>query len=290
MGGVLWTAVASYGQPCDAAFYLRNRQHRTAVKLARIEGPFEKVLLNGSGLPHGGDGHDAPSVMTVAGTAVWFDQGQLSRKHDAPAVVMADGSLEFWSHNQLHREHDKPAVTYANGLQAWFVHGVPHRHDAAEPHVIHPNGTREWLGTSAMTRFQLHKIDAPARVWSNGSREWYAYGKLHRLDGPAIERVDGARVWAVNGYLHRADSQPAVELADGTRAWFVNDVLHRENGPAFVFANGTEIRCIDGVPCLHAETDKLPNFADVGNFQFLREIAFEPNGDRLLEQWLRIAL
>ena len=290
MGAMLGFGVAGstgwHQHTCDAAFYLRNRQHRVAahVRLARIDGPFDKLTLDASGLPHGSSA-DVPGLTSTAGTAAWFANGQLHRGADRPAIVMADGSLEFWVHNQLHRDDDRPALAYANGLQAWFVHGVPQRRLAAEPHVVQPDGTCEWLGTTAMSRFHLHRLDAPARVYASGVCEWHAYGKLHRLGGPAIQRPDGAEVWAVNGCLHRVDGEAAVKLADGTQAWFVNDVLHRVDGPAFVFPDGSEAWFIDGSPARGHNHDDC--FAQAESFQYLREVAYAANGTWLLEEWQR---
>jgi hypothetical protein len=46
---------------------------------------------------------------------------------------------------------------------------------------------------------QLHREDGPARVWKDGTCEWYLNGRRHRNTGPAIERDDGFRSWWLNG-------------------------------------------------------------------------------------------
>jgi hypothetical protein len=46
---------------------------------------------------------------------------------------------------------------------------------------------------------RLHRLDGPAIVWSNGSKEWHINGKTHRVDGPALIYVEGIRQWYING-------------------------------------------------------------------------------------------
>lgn len=48
--------------------------------------------------------------------------------------------------------------------------------------------------------------------------------KCHRLDGPAVIRADGSKEWWVNGMLHRTDG-PAVIWADGYEEWWVKGRL-----------------------------------------------------------------
>lgn len=45
---------------------------------------------------------------------------------------------------------------------------------------------------------QLHRLDGPARIWADGSQEWYVNNQLHRLDGPAVVWADGSQEWRVN--------------------------------------------------------------------------------------------
>lgn len=33
---------------------------------------------------------------------------------------------------------------------------------------------------------KIHREDGPARIWSDGSEEWWINNELHRIDGPAI--------------------------------------------------------------------------------------------------------
>lgn len=75
----------------------------------------------------------------------------------------------------------------------------------------------------------LHRIDAPARVWPDGTCEYFHHGQRHRADGPAIESPSAAEWW-VDGRLHRPDG-PAVEGSEG-REWWVAGHRHRTDGPA----------------------------------------------------------
>jgi len=44
---------------------------------------------------------------------------------------------------------------------------------------------------------ECHRIDGPAREYSNGSKFWYKEGKYHRLDGPACEYSNGYKEWYI---------------------------------------------------------------------------------------------
>ena len=57
---------------------------------------------------------------------------------------------------------------------------------------------------------------------SLGTKRWYnELGQLHRIDGPAIIYTDGYQAYLVNGKLHRTDG-PALIYADGYQYWFIH--------------------------------------------------------------------
>lgn len=58
--------------------------------------------------------------------------------------------------------------------------------------------------------------------------EYTLRGKLHRIDGPAVLHADGTREWWVGGLLHREDG-PAIEHADGSTDWYEYGVLINNN-------------------------------------------------------------
>ena len=84
-------------------------------------------------------------------------------------------------------------------------------------------GTKIWRNKKG----EVHRLDGPAVILTDGSQEWYENGKNHRLDGPAINRPDGSQEWFVNGKLHRLNG-PAMIWADGTKEWWVNDTYITE--------------------------------------------------------------
>lgn len=62
-------------------------------------------------------------------------------------------------------------------------------------HTVEEGGAETWrLGG------RLHRIDGPARIWSDGATDWYQDGRLHRIDGPARDWPDG-EWWYVNGNM-----------------------------------------------------------------------------------------
>lgn len=81
------------------------------------------------------------------------------------------------------------------------------------------SGTRKWLHYG-----ELHRVDGPALIHSNGTQEWWLHGQRHR-DGdlPAIIHRNGDKVWYKNGLCHR-DKGPAVVLKDGTQFWYHNGI------------------------------------------------------------------
>jgi len=59
-----------------------------------------------------------------------------------------------------------------------------------------------------------------------------------KLKEPAPEIDDNrGRRWFLHGFLHREDG-PAVIWANGSEFWYKNGDLHREDGPAVIWASG----------------------------------------------------
>lgn len=57
---------------------------------------------------------------------------------------------------------------------------------------------------------QLHRLDGPARIWSDGRKSWWINGQRHRLDGPAIEGPE-INTWYFNNKYIDCDSQQEFE-------------------------------------------------------------------------------
>ena len=55
--------------------------------------------------------------------------------------------------------------------------------------TVSPNGTKQWYADG-----KLHHLDGPAVEWANGTKAWYVDGKLHRLDGPACAHQLGEQI------------------------------------------------------------------------------------------------
>jgi len=47
--------------------------------------------------------------------------------------------------------------------------------------------------------YEMHRLNGPARKFSDGSKFWYQYGKFHRLEGKAIEYANGYGLWYIEG-------------------------------------------------------------------------------------------
>ena len=59
----------------------------------------------------------------------------------------------------------------------------------------------------------LHRLDGPAVVRSNGSKEWYKEGKLHRLDGAAIENPHSNKAFFINGKMYSKKEWKRISFA-----------------------------------------------------------------------------
>jgi hypothetical protein len=68
----------------------------------------------------------------------------------------------------------------------------------------------------------------------NEDRAWIQNDNLHRLDGPAVVNTNGYTAWYVNGQKHRTDGY-AVIGADGTQEYWVKGAqLTKEQFELFV--------------------------------------------------------
>jgi NAD-dependent SIR2 family protein deacetylase len=81
--------------------------------------------------------------------------------------------------------------------------------------------------------------DVPA-VDERGRTVFYDDKKrLHRLNGPAVINPDGSREWYMKGVRQRIDGGPTLVRANGTVEWHdLEGFLHRENKPAAIARNG----------------------------------------------------
>lgn len=61
-------------------------------------------------------------------------------------------------------------------------------------HVIHDDGTQEWILNG-----NLHRTDGPAIISSYGYQAWFINNKLHRSDGPAFIDSNGTKRYYLYG-------------------------------------------------------------------------------------------
>lgn len=94
-------------------------------------------------------------------------------------------------------------------------------------HLTQANGDRVWM----MNNGKLHRLNGPAVIKPDGTREWWVNGNLHREDGAAVIKPDGTKEWWVDGLPHREDG-PAIESSNGLKEWFFEGKRHCLDGPA----------------------------------------------------------
>jgi len=83
---------------------------------------------------------------------------------------------------------------------------------------------------------RLHRVGGAARIYRDGSKEYWQNGVLHRENGPAID-TPRKKIWFWEGRKHRDDG-PAVEYANGSEEFYHHGARHRGDGPAIQRANG----------------------------------------------------
>jgi hypothetical protein len=98
-------------------------------------------------------------------------------------------------------------------------------------------------------------------IVKNGSICYYnSNGQFHRLDGPAIVWTNGTKEWLINNKRHR-ESGPAIEYNNGTKFWYLNDKIHRLNGPAVEWESGLNNWSLCDKLCPKASHNRLVLFS-----------------------------
>jgi len=100
---------------------------------------------------------------------------------------------------------------------------------------IDSNGSKIWRNKEG----QVHRVNGPAKIYDNGTFEYWVNDKFHREDGPAIVYYDGSEEYYQEDKRHRLDG-PAVIYADGYKSYWVGGEIHRVDGPARIRADGRE--------------------------------------------------
>ncbi len=70
-------------------------------------------------------------------------------------------------------------------------------------------GTKQWYQDG-----ELHQVDGPAIIWTDGSEYWYKHGLLHRDNGPAAIYSSGGKEWWYKGKLLVITSEVISELLE----------------------------------------------------------------------------
>jgi hypothetical protein len=94
-----------------------------------------------------------------------------------------------------------------------------------------------------------HRVEKPAIIYNNGTKEWWRNNKRHRLDGPALVYKadttnyhiiqDNYNEWWLDGKRHREDG-PAIEYTNGNKEWWLDGKRHRLDGPALDYGHKKE--------------------------------------------------
>lgn len=125
-----------------------------------------------------------PAVISSWQTS-WYQNGLLHRDGGLPATVDADGKGVHWAvHGKSHREGDLPAID--GYYQQWFLDGQYYERPGDLPNFVNGKEQR-WHNAKG----QLHRLDGPAAIYTQGKREWFINGRRHREDGPAVILTDG---------------------------------------------------------------------------------------------------
>lgn len=85
----------------------------------------------------------------------------------------------------------------------------------------------------------LHREDGPARIYSNGTKQYYKHGILHRENGPAIEANHNycmKYVYYINGEMHNINNPAYRERWQDCEIlkYFQHNELHHLQGPAII--------------------------------------------------------
>lgn len=141
-----------------------------------------------------------PAVIKSCGDTLWYLDGKLHRT-DGPAVVMVNGSSKWYKNGVLHRE-DGPAVEHRSSidghmLRVWYWEGnrcseeeVKWRLRDKQMRDNPPRMGQELKNLNSINGIP-HDNKGPARVWNDGTVEWFDFGKRHRIDGPAVILPNG---------------------------------------------------------------------------------------------------
>lgn len=124
--------------------------------------------------------------MVSAENGTWSKSWSFNGTFSNRLIVTANnGEVHVWPgsvNNARCAIHSDPAV-----LALWQLLGKK-----PPPCLKEPICFRDEAG-------ELHRLDGPAVIYVDGSREYWVHGKLHREDGPAVTYLGGTEKWYWHG-------------------------------------------------------------------------------------------
>lgn len=227
-----------------------GKHHRDVTgKMHRKEGP-AVIQRDGTkewwfhGKRHREDG---PAIEFANGNKEWFVNNDYHRV-GGPSIVKSDGDKYWHQYGLLHRE-DGPAVEFANGGESWYFRGRLHREDGpAVTNVVSGVRVRQWWWhgesvTKAAVGWRLKERELwrnPPKLGAELTSLTEQYGRPHSYDGqPARVWKDGSQEWFLNGERHRIDG-PAVILSTGEEYYYLFNNLLTKEGHVARLGNNTK--------------------------------------------------
>lgn len=170
-------------------WWLNGKRHR-------LDGP----AVNGlSGVKiwykHGNYHRIGGPAYKTPGDKKWYIDGVLHRE-DGPAVVLKDGTVEYWLNGKQYTKDKFLELTRKRGPVTADEMDAHHRSVTAQDAcpVITPPGVPVIKGN-----YNRH-IQVKSVTFGEVTEEQYRLGpSVHRLDGPAIVFSDGTKQWFIYG-------------------------------------------------------------------------------------------
>ena len=137
---------------------------------------------------------------------VWRKNGRLHRDNFKPAIVFFGKDIYYLEAVRFMLNEEKDcletvAVSYHDSSSAF---SLVYNSYGNSPAKIYKNGTKEWYYMG-----NLHQENAPAVIYPNGDVEYWYFGYRHRNDGPAVI-IGNKQYWFDSGNFIK------IEIKDGS--------------------------------------------------------------------------
>lgn len=139
---------------------------------------------------------------------------------------------------------NRQRMEWEGSLAASWQPGQPHPTGGYDETIYDPKSKT----TLYLLEGDLHRVDGPAKVYGDGTEEFYFEGARHRDHGlPAVISSTGELEYHVHGVLHRDGDLPALVDPEGDEEYWVEGKRHRDGGrPAVVGIDGRTEYWVDG--------------------------------------------